>query len=429
MRAFEPGGGTTTVPRTARADAPVPVQTGRSQPPAPAARVDEDRFELPPAWRRTIIPRRGGAAGPPVHAGPASVAAADEFLAPLRPGIDTLLADPHTDPRIAAAARAHLTGEPTAAGAAAVAAAASHAYGWGNIDRMRALADGWVAAHGVVFAASAVVELSGLVVDHGPYPPRGGRVRIGRHTDLSATGWSHHAHWLAVAARTRAHLAAAAGADHAAAVDALAALRAGSARQRVAICFLLPTQTAWVDQECAALPATSDYAVGGLLWCAVGSLPQLDLIAEHVRTWWVIQHQSLVTTAVDGIGPAIAPRLADWFDRDYADADARQRLLDALAVLPTDEALRLQLDRLDQPRVAASVQATARRFPVRAVRLLAEAAGGPTAGARTAAELLRAHVLAHPAATAAALPALSADARRRVAAIQDAGTDPRKEMP
>ena len=103
--------------------------------------------------------------------------------------------------------------------------------------------------------------------------------------------------------------------------------------------------------------------------------------------------------------------LARWFDDAYAEADAKRRLLAAVAALPGDEPFRLLLDRFEQKFVPAAVLAAAGRFPARALRLLAT---DPRRGVR---DVLRAHVLAHPAVVERVLPTLPDDAAGRVRAI------------
>jgi hypothetical protein len=109
--------------------------------------------------------------------------------------------------------------------------------------------------------------------------------------------------------------------------------------------------------------------------------------------------------------------LARWLDDAY-DADTKKRLLNVLAHLPSDEAFRLLADRLSQKYVQPAVLEAATRFPVRAMRLLGEAAAGKSAVARIAADLLQAHVRAHPDLVTAAPPSL----RDRVEAMAGSAT-------
>jgi hypothetical protein len=76
--------------------------------------------------------------------------------------------------------------------------------------------------------------------------------------------------------------------------------------------------------------------------------------------------------------------------------------------VPTDEAFQMMLDRVDEKYVQSALLEAMRRYPVRALRLLAQAT---SASAR---RLLTGHLLAEPELTAAALPGLPAEARAAV---------------
>ncbi|MEV4757170.1 DUF4132 domain-containing protein [Micromonospora sp. NPDC049559] len=390
---------------------------------------DEETFLIPAPWRRAgLLPRRGGTPGPALPAGPSARAAADRLVEELREELTGVLRHPASDPDLVAAAEAYLGGAESALGAAVVAGAASHAIGWSNESRLRQLADGWMAAYGSTFAALVVVELSGLRVA----TERAGTVQHA-HIGHQAPGgaWTYHPHWRVLGGRVRAHLAAGGDEEYARARDALAAYRDAGQHQRVATSFLLPTEAAWVDADCRELsgvPVGQGGDLGMLLWCAASTPEQLELISGRLQPWVILHDLGLLGTAAEGVGPAIASRLAAWFDQPYLDATGRQRLLSVITALPTDEALRLLLDRLDQKYVQPAVAEAARRYPVRALRLLAVAAGAESDRGRIAAELLRAHVLTTPAAVEAGLPSLDEAARARVEAVRDA-TDLVPEAP
>src|SRR5690606_33164179 len=85
--------------------------------------------------------------------------------------------------------------------------------------------------------------------------------------------------------------------------------------------------------------------------------------------------------------------------------------------LPTDEAMQALIDRLDQKYVAPALDEMSKRFPRRALRLLGEASGGTSMSARTAADLVRRHVLTHPEVVTEVAPTLPPAVRARVDAI------------
>src|SRR5206468_2159584 len=94
--------------------------------------------------------------------------------------------------------------------------------------------------------------------------------------------------------------------------------------------------------------------------------------------------------------------------------DVLRTIMDVLAVLPSDAAFQALADRVARPHVAFAVVSAARRFPARAMRLLPEAA------APQAADLLSAHVRAHPGLAEEMLPGLPAAARTTIRAVLDA---------
>lgn len=111
-----------------------------------------------------------------------------------------------------------------------------------------------------------------------------------------------------------------------------------------------------------------------MLLCSLSSVEQLAALDCPYGLGWGWSLAELVTM-VDGIGSGIAPALIEAFDGRIYDKEIREALLDVLARLPTDEAFRLMVRRLDLRGVQPAVAEAAERFPVRAARLLAQATG------------------------------------------------------
>jgi hypothetical protein len=291
----------------------------------------------------------------------------------------------------------------------------AYVLGWRDAVKLAVVADAWVAARGPVFAARATAEVAGLWVNEGKSPAV--RRTTGRD---HAFGWLYR--WQPIPERTRVHLAAATDAEYQEAVVALSGFRGGTLRQRVVSSYLLPTERVWVDDDITELQQTSSLNhVEELTVCTLASVEQLDRLGDKVVPWSVARSTGVLATLLEGVGPPIAPRVAAWFD-GYGDSDMKKRLVAMLAAIPTDEAFQLLLDRLDQKHVQPAVLDAMSRYPVRAVRLLATAAGGQSAAARVAAEVLRVHMVGSPAAVAAALPSLPAEARARVESITTASS-------
>ena len=191
--------------------------------------------------------------------------------------------------------------------------------------------------------------------------------------------------------RIRHHLALADENEYQAAVAAVAPLRADSARQRALISFMFPSEAAWVAEDVAALNAGDDLV--RFLLASVSTRSQLERVAGSVSVWALARHAELIYDVVEGVGAEAAPTLIAWFEAPNIDADAQKRLASALAVLPTDAAFQLLLDRADHKYVRPALVDAAERFPARAIRMLSAAAARPGAAGRTAGEVLRTRVL------------------------------------
>ncbi|GIF69021.1 hypothetical protein Ais01nite_70560 [Asanoa ishikariensis] len=369
---------------------------------------EDGPFTLPVAWRRHFYPRRGGTPGPALTA---DLAKADELVRAAKATMDARFVNAHSDPRLIAAGEAYLadpaSGSPE--GAAVVAALVSAHVGRSEPDRVGKLADDWVARHGVVFAARAALVMARMEL--------GGYWSNGRSFDprlafrTNSGYWSFFPHWLAIAGRVRAYLAVASDDDYAAAIDTLAGLRGDSAEARAASSFLVPTQQLWVDADCVEFSATGHGFGPQLLWCSAATNDQATLIASAMHTWGIVNGTDLLSTAVDGVGPAILPQLLAWFDHDTVGAEGLQRLVGLVAQFPTDDAFAALVARLNDRYVPAAAMTAARQFPRRALRMLADA------GTRAAADQLRVHVLTNQELAESELPTLPPAARARVEAI------------
>jgi predicted DNA-binding WGR domain protein len=370
---------------------------------------DEETFELPGSWRRVLHPRRGGIARPPAKVDADDVAEVGKWTRQGEHLIRAVLGDSTSDRQLVKELQAHVDGPESPRGAALVAQlVATQTY----LDRGK-LADAWVAAHGLVFAARTVMEMcevrvnwnSGLTGKNAPwleFRPAG-----------EPLGW--HWQWRPAAERLRALLACAAERDYRAVVEALAAHRTGDA-QRIIAAYLVPTETAWVDERCANPPTGNDNAVGRtLLFCALGSPEQVAALGPHAKFGWGQWSLDILATTADGIGASVAPMLVDALDEDSGGADARKMVLGALSRLPTDEAFQIMVDRIDQKYVQSALLEAMRRFPVRGLRLLALAAGGRGKNSSSAMRLLTGHLLAEADLVAAVLPVLSEEVRAAVA--------------
>ncbi|MEV5827399.1 DUF4132 domain-containing protein [Spirillospora sp. NPDC052242] len=344
-----------------------------SDPELPDERSGEDVLTIPPAWLRLLHPRRGGTPLPPPRGGrakevPGLLDAAADALAALR-------SEEKLEPRLRDAARRHLGGEPDAVGAAAVAATALAGEDGESGGRCRAFVDHWRAGHGLGFAACAAVELSRLRL-----ATWDGGWRLPFPKETSSLGKIR----LETLRHVRRLLAAAPDDQYADAVRRLAGHRTTAPRRRV-VSYLVPTEAGWLEESAADPTDGSDDIELKLLSIdraeRLGSPPS-PLFFPYVS-------RGLLATLLDACGTDVLPLLLVTVDQNLPPRVA-DVLLEAVAVLPTDDAFAALLERADRPRVRPALMSMMERFPVRAARLLA-ATDTPAA-----LNLLKIHLAARP---------------------------------
>ncbi|MCX4820482.1 DUF4132 domain-containing protein [Streptomyces sp. NBC_01142] len=391
-------------------------EAGEAAPTAQAAQVsgasavelpDEDTFTLPTAWRRRVHPRRGGIRRSP---GTAIEDAAEKTGLRVKEEaewIEEFLLSPKTAPQLAEAARAQLGGDANPVGAAVLAALTGiyplPADAW---------ADTWVSSYGLPFAAAAVVELFELDVH---YLQRGQDRTDPWIGELGPSAPPYAASQRRPAAdRVRALLAATDEATYREAVAALAERR-GTDRRRIVASYLVPTETDWVA-ACCAHPGVSgeeDETVRAMLFCSLNSPDQVAQLGSRGGFGWYGWTVTSIGTVAEGVGPAVAPLLAEPLSHTYRSSDTVKLIAGVLCELPTDEAFGILLSHSDDKHVRPALLKAAHRYPVRALRMLA-VADGPTAR-----QLLSAHVGAHRDLVEAVLPTLGEEIAAALAPLLD----------
>ncbi|WP_426513370.1 DUF4132 domain-containing protein [Dactylosporangium sp. McL0621] len=412
---------------------------------------DEASWTLPEAWRDGLRPRRSGLTVPGQEV---SADAVDELR--------TWLTDPDVvktmqrvrertvifDPELLAAGEGHLDswrapggpGDEPDPRAAAVAALLVGA----RIHEMgRRLVHAWVHQFGLEFAVRATGEMSRLVADGALWvidpAPEKNYERLWRGDDLQDL--------TRVARALRALLTAAPDDEYERACEILAGYRT-SPVGRILTSYLVPTQIAWVDEDCAATAAGwpgapdrgEDFSWGdhrnlsGILVAAASTIEHLNQLRGNINDSLLgYKDRGVVGTILDGIGPdaAIAVlgdpfyrgvfRLHDdrWSHRERLNADAVQ----LLAEVPTDDAFRLMLrETLEgsrrRPGLVLKTKALT-RFPVRTLRVLTELEAEREGPLYTA--VLGLHVLADPRLLPAVADRLPAPARARAEQIVAGG--------
>ncbi|WP_225823755.1 DUF4132 domain-containing protein [Streptomyces naphthomycinicus] len=381
---------------------------GRFEGEAPAAAVtsaeggpvelpDEETFRMPAGWRRQVYPRRGGIERSVAELHPEAEPRTAFRLHEAADWVETMLTAPKSDPRIVEDTRAHLSGRHNPVGAAVLASLTFH---WQYPDGI--FADAWVRAHGLVFAAQAVVEYFDVEQHYYQIGARRENAWIGFRAGAATGGdWARSK----FADRVRALLSVTDEDTYRQTVAALAGCRTG-VRRRIVVSYLLPTEREWADECCLDVPQ-ADETLRAMLLCSLTSPEQLKHFGHRAGLGWNGWTTALVATLAEGTGDAFAPLLDEALDRSYGSEQTRT-IANILVALPTDDAFRLLLDRVDHKHVRPYLLEATRRYPVRALRLLGAAAAGSGENASTAGRLLTAHVLAHPALTTAVLPDLPA---------------------
>ena len=362
--------------------------------------TNEDTFVFPDSWRRLVHPRRGGIASTPRPADRKLLRAVADRTDEARAWIQEFLDAPRSDVALVAEVRRHLNGEPSPAGAAAVA----HMVGM-YAPPGSAWADSWVRLRGLPFAALAAVE---LFMTRPHYMQMGTRRYDAWLEAGSGAQDARSSSYSRVAAdRVRALLAAADDETYRATVDALSTCRT-DAHRRIIAAYLAPSETAWVAELCGD-PETTGVVDSGLLSLIFCSLDSPEQAALFPHAFGFDRAPAVIATAAEGIGTAIVPMLVRELEKGHLYGPAMKQLADALVEFPTDDAFGALLAHADNKPIRPVLLEAMRRYPARALRLLAADArdrAGLPAASRPG--LLHAHIASHRPLAERMLPTLDA---------------------
>ncbi|MEV0901331.1 DUF4132 domain-containing protein [Actinoplanes sp. NPDC049802] len=392
-----------------------PSPAAEDEPPAPAA-PDEDTFVFPATWYRHRSARRGSAGVSRFVPSPKARAAVDGDIGRSQARIRQFLSSPSTPDSIKAETRAWLDGTSAATplGAAGV-PAISQLSRWDTTDWAHLYADMWIAEHGLRFAAEAAINLMALTIKDTFVPPGAANTdKIGvcfkAPGDVNHTGVPDAP--MLILLRVRQALAGCSDEEFAQVKAAVEPSRRNHPYARTATSVLFPDERTWFEEDAAAAVAAFDGYLAALLFTAASTPADVATLLPQASDYTMTSSLHMLSTLVDGVGPAAAPALFHWFDTGYTDAETRHRLLSVLVVLPGDDVTRGLIDRVDTKYVAPALLEHADRYPAQALRLLAEAAGK-----REVAHLLRAHLLKHRDLTAGIESRLSPEAADHIARI------------
>ncbi|MFL6116138.1 MAG: DUF4132 domain-containing protein [Catenulispora sp.] len=391
--------------------------------PRPGTQDPEDVFELPGLYDGAAIPRWGPA---PDQVPPADLPRDPQALAyylqdrresveERRQALDQSLTAPDSDPELVALMKdadfADI-GSLTPLGAAVAEVCLEGRWGFGGLYSVTI----WEGVRGAAFALEAFAEYCHLrptnssdraIMRSGAAPHLFDRWRLVRLLldRIRAAPDPARAEALRTAARLRE--------------DDPTGFR------RTLTTFLFPERAEWFwadvqDAGRGLVPATA-------LLPSVTTAKQAAAVGELIRqgpSWNWDGDPGIEATYLTAAGPEALPFLLAWYDgyqdpevvpgRGYMTA-VRERIIDLLARVPRDEAMRALIERADDLGVLPQLHAATRRFPRRALRILAEA--DPEGTSRRVVEMLAMVALADPDRTRAALPFLSPAAAERVEAV------------
>jgi hypothetical protein len=167
----------------------------------------------------------------------------------------------------------------------------------------------------------------------------------------------------------RGLLANASEADYAAA--AAAALR-NDPVERFLTMLLFPDETAWTEEVCGEYKGNGDHSTDALLWLAID---RADLLATagltRIESWLITR--DTIGVVLRNLGAAALPFLTASLNQQIASSE-RHLLLDAIALLPGDDAAAFLVGRLGEEHMYQAAAEAAKRFPRRVLRAVAAAA-------------------------------------------------------
>lgn len=380
----------------------------------------EDEYQMSEAERRLVIPRRGGTVAEPLVVDPDAARELAAWLESQSSAVGEILDDLYSEADLVREFRASGSLADATPLGAAIAAAFALSPNTAAYENPAGIVDAWVAIRGLEFAVSATLELFAVTVaGHyigGPLPACLSRNINRQHYTADPTGRFE------LAARLRLHLVSASEAEYAKACALLVAHRAAPFQQtvpadvwpRVLLSFLMPERVDWVEAD---FPLHHRSHANLVLQLVLGALTTehqaASLPAENSHGYWIVRDPAALWTAFDILGPGLLPILATWLTREH-DSDTIQALLGMVERMPSDQAFQFLVDNIGRKHHAAAVQNTAKRFPRRALRILADAALRDTPRGLAAANALRRLVVAEEGLVRSELPMLPPAARQLV---------------
>jgi hypothetical protein len=339
-----------------------------------AVAPQEDKLKLPTSWKNRVLPRRGmpfkGTVKP---ADPKAIARVAGRLADKAEDLRAALSLAGNAPW-AAAGKAYLDGAADPRGAAAVAALLIEPEQLYGKSWLRPALDAWLAEHGATFAVAAAVEFLAVQEQTERYmdrPPIAERILVespAERLEVLDRELDHDG-----IAMVRSLLAQADDDGYAGAVAAVAALRA-TAAARVAAMLLFPDEREWVREGCADfMKARERRYDDDIVWLAMSSVEQIAETGLLEAEDHYMGYDALVNL-VAVMGADVLPVLTALTRTSVFHDRFRANQLEAISLLPSDEAMAYLLSNLKEPVAIGFAAKAAAAFPLRTLRVAARLA-------------------------------------------------------
>jgi hypothetical protein len=349
-----------------------------------AVAPQEDKLKLPASWRNRVLPRRGTPFKKPVTpAAPEAIAEVARLRADkaddLRAALSLVGNAPWAD-----AGKAYLDGAADPRGAAAVAALLIEPKELYGKSWLRPAFDGWLAEHGPTFAVAAAVEFLAVREQTETYmdrPPIAERVLVespAERVEVLDRELDHDG-----IAAVRSLLARAGDDEYAEAVAAVAGRRTTEAA-RIAAMALFPDEREWVREGCADFMKARERCYNDdLVWLSMSSAEQIAETGLLEAEEHYMGYNSLVNL-VAILGAEVFPILTALTRTSVFNNRFRANQLEAIALLPSDEAMAYLLSHVEQTFFRGFATKAAAAFPLRALRVAARLAPTMSSGERAA---------------------------------------------
>ncbi|GAA2149028.1 DUF4132 domain-containing protein [Glycomyces algeriensis] len=326
--------------------------------------AQEDRLDLSSHWGTEPLPRRSAPGEAPVldPNGPKDVA---RFIGFNEDDARHVLAQ-HGTRAWAGAALRHLDGEPNPVGAGVVSAIVASRERNGQESLLRPEIDAWAAEHGLPFAVTAtVVRLQLRAWRAYKATMRDATLRSLTLGELGSVRWELD-RGIRVLRGLLAH------ASEAAYAAAAAAAPRNDPVERFLTTLLFPDESAWAEEVCREYKGNGDYSTDALLWLTIDRADLLTAAGLTRIGDWLINPET-VGAVLRNLGADALPFLTASLQQQIGSRE-RHLLLDAIALLPSDDAAAHLVGRLGEEHMYQAAVAAAKRFPRRVLRTVAAAA-------------------------------------------------------